>query len=366
MGINRRAVVAGVGLGWAAALWVSAVAAAAAGAVEAVAVPVVPVVPVMAVRAEGARSSFELEGVVQAVRQATVASQVSGSVWSLPVKAGERVKAGQVLARIDERDAQAAVQRGDAGMAQADGILRSARIAVERARELRRQGFVSQAALDLAETEFSTAQAGADQARAARNQAALQRGHATLSAPFDAIVLATHLESGDLALPGRAVATVYAPEALRVAVQVPASRAALARNAERLLVRLPDGSTVRPVRQTVMPGTDPVAQTVEVRLDLPAAAAGGLTPGQSLVVRFEGAGAATEQAAPWVPGAALLRRGELTAVYVVDGARFVLRNVRIGAGTGGDEVRVWAGLKPGEQIAADAVRAGLAGATPAR
>lgn len=322
-------------------------------------------VSVFTVRAEGAASDFELEGMVQAVRQATLAAQIGGSVLSLHVKAGDRVKAGQVIARIDERDAQAAVQRGDAGVAQAEGVLRTARLGVERTRDLRRQGFVSQAALDMAETELSTAQAGADQARAVRSQAALARGYATLVAPFDAIVLATHVEAGDLALPGRAVATLYAPGALRVAVQVPASRAALARGAQQLAVRLPDGSTVKPAGQSLLPSTDPVSQTVEYRLDLDARSAGGLTPGQPLPVRFEGVKAAAAPAMPWVPAGAILKRGELTAVYVAEDERFVLRNVRVGAPAGVGRVAVWAGLKPGERVAADAVRAGLAGAIPA-
>jgi hypothetical protein len=71
-------------------------------------------------------------------------------------------------------------------------------------------------------------------------------------------------------------------------------------------------------------------------------------------------------ATPWVPATAILRRGELTAVFVADGDRFVLRNVRVGAAPNAGQVPVWAGLKPGERVASDAVRAGLAGATPAR
>jgi RND family efflux transporter MFP subunit len=324
-------------------------------------------VAVLAVTPQAATAAFELEGMVQAVRQATLAAQVGGNVISLPVKAGDRLKAGQLVARLDARDALAALQRNDAGVVQADGVLRQARLAAERARELRRQGFISQAALDAAETELSTAQAGADQARAARSQAALAQGYATLSAPFDALVLATHVETGDLALPGRAVATLYVPGALRVVVQVPASRAAAARVAQRLSVRLPDGSLARPAQQTFLPSTDPVSQTVELRLDLDARTGASLVPGQALAVQFEGAAAAAgAPSAPWVPRSAVLQRGELTAVYVATGDGFALRSVRTGAPAADGRVPVWAGVLPGERIAADAVRAGLAGATPAR
>lgn len=324
-------------------------------------------VPVLTLAPQSAAAAFELEGVVQAVRQATLAAQVGGNVISLPVKAGDRVRAGQLVARLDARDAQAALQRSDAGVVQADGVLRSARLAAERSRELRRQGFISQAALDGAETDLSTAQAGADQARAARSQAALAQGYATLAAPFDALVLATHVEAGDLALPGRPVATLYVPGSLRVTVQVPASRAAAARTARRLSVRLPDGSSVKPMQQTFLPSTDPVSQTIELRLDLDPRGAANLVPGQALVVQFEGADAGSSAAsASWVPRSALLQRGELTAVYVASGDGFALRSVRAGAPAADGRVPLWAGVQPGERIAADAVRAGLAGATPAR
>jgi RND family efflux transporter MFP subunit len=329
-------------------------------------------VPVLTVAPHSASATFELEGVVQAVRQATLAAQVGGNVIGLPVKAGDRLKAGQLVARLDARDALAALQRSDAGVVQAEGVLRSAKLAVERSRELRRQGFISQAALDVAETELSTAQGAADQSRAARSQAALAQGFATLSAPFDAVVLATHVERGDLALPGRAVATLYAPGALRVAVQVPASRVGAARSAQRLSVRLPDGQALKPVQQTFLPSTDPVSQTVELRLDLEARSSQALLPGQSVIVQFEAPGVpaaaapATPAVTPWVPRSAVLQRGELTAVYVAQRDGFALRSVRTGTATADGRVPVWAGLQPGEQIATDAVRAGLSGATPAR
>ena len=65
-----------------------------------------------------------------------------------------------------------------------------------------------------------------------------------------------------------------------------------------------------------------------------------------------------------VPSAAVLVRGELTAVYAVQEQRFVLKAVRLGSRQA-EGVEVLAGVKAGERIASDAVRAGLAGATPA-
>jgi RND family efflux transporter MFP subunit len=307
------------------------------------------------------------------VRQATVAAQVGGNVLALAVKAGDRVKAGQVLARIDARDAQAGLLRSEAGVAQAEAELRNARIHYDRTRELRAQGFVSPSALDLAKTQLDAAQAAAQQAAAGRSQAALARDFTTVAAPFDGLVLATHLEAGDLASPGRPVATIYSPAAMRAVVQVPSTRAASARTAKRVEVQLADGRSIAPAATTVLPNADPVSQTVEWRLELPADALVGLVPGQTVRVAFAGlapagadgavaAGAASMRLA--VPASAVLRRGELTALYVAQDQGFALRAVRLGA-TVGDSVEVLAGVRSGERIALDAVKAGLAGAVPA-
>lgn len=321
-------------------------------------------VPTAVLAAGADRAGFTLSGSLEALRQSTVAAQVGGNVLQLAVQAGARVKAGQVLARIDERETQAGLAGAEAGVAQADAQWRNAQTQAARTRELRQQGFVSQAALDTAETQLRAAQAGLDQARAGRSQAALARSFAAVVAPFDAIVLATHAEAGDLAAPGRALVTLYAPGRLRAVVQIPSSRSALARAATTVEVQLPDGRWVAPAARTELPAADPVAQTVEWRLDL-APELSGFAPGQAVQVRFAGAAVQGAVARPLVPAGAVLQRGELSAVYVVQDGRFVLRPVRLGASQGAAGVELLAGLKPGERFAVDAVRAGLAGATPA-
>jgi len=323
-------------------------------------------VPTATLQSTPERAGFAIDGHLQALRQSTVAAQVGGNILTLAVKAGDRVKAGQALARIDERDTQAGLAAAEAGVAQADAALRNARTQAERTRELRTQGFVSQAALDTAETQLRGAQAGLAQAQAARSQAALARGFANVTAPFDAVVLTTHVEAGDLATPGRPLVTLYAPGRLRAVVQVPASRSALARGARTVEVQLPDGTWVAPTARTELPAADAVSQTVEWRLDLAPEQTAALAPGQAVQVRFAGATAApTEAARPVIPASAVLRRGELTAVYAVQDGRFVLKAVRLGAEQGAEGVELLAGLKPGERFALDAVRAGLAGAAPA-
>ncbi len=327
----------------------------------AVAVAEAPTVPTVTVQHGAVGVALELDGALQAVRQSVVAAQVSGNIVQLSVRAGDAVRAGQVLARIDERETQAGLARSDAVLAQTRATLANARAQYERTRQLRSQGFVSQAALDVSEAQWRAAQADQQQAQAGRSQAALARSFATVVAPYDGLVLATQVEAGDLAAPGRAIATIYAPQPMRAVAYVPASQQALARGAQRIEVRLPSGRWVTPGTTSLLPGADPVSQTIELRLELPAGVLAGSVPGQSVRVRF----AAGSEQRLTVPSASVLRRGELTAVYVAREQDFVLRTVRIGADYGSAGTAVLAGLADGERIALDPVRAGLAGARPA-
>ncbi|MEY2890261.1 MAG: hypothetical protein RJA98_169 [Pseudomonadota bacterium] len=328
-------------------------------------------VPTAVVQSGLAQGGFVLEGTVQAVKQATVAVPTSGRVTQLLVKAGDRVKAGQLLASVDDRDAAAAQSRSEAQVAQADAELSQARSSVERTRSLRQQGFVSQAALDAAEAQFRAVSAGQRAAVAGRTQSGVARSLSSATAPFDGIVASTQVEVGDLAVPGRPLLTMYAPQALRVVVYVPSSRQAVAQAASSVMLGLPGGRWVAPAARSVLPTADAVSQTVEWRLDVSAAEAAALSPGQPVQVRFAAAPSSTgaQGSALTVPASALLQRGELTAVYVAapGDAAFVLRAVRRGALAAGDagRVEVLAGLKAGERVALDPVQAGLAGARPA-
>lgn len=334
------------------------------GPVHAAQGPAVPVVPTVTAEAAAAGAVASYDGVLQPVRQATVTAQVGGNVLALQVRPGESVKQGQLLVRIDARESRAVVARSDAAVAQATAEARHAELALKRNRDLLKDGFVSQAAVDSSATLAQAAGAALEQARAARAQAAVAQGHADVVAPFDAVVSATHVEAGDLALPGRALVTLYAPGRMRAVVQVPASRAPALAAAGDVSVVLPDGRRVQPVARELLPAADPVSQTVEWRLDLPAAA-DTARPGQTLRVFATGLPVASAGVArPSLPVEAVLRRGELTAVYVARPDGFALRAVRLGPAAGG-RVEVLAGLAGGERVALDPVRAGLAGARPA-
>jgi RND family efflux transporter MFP subunit len=309
-------------------------------------------------------NGFETDGVVQPVKQSSIAAQTSGRVITMQVKAGDKVRAGQLLATVDDSETLTGLQRSQAQVAQAQAELRNAQANFDRTRDLLAKGFVSAAAMDTADSQLKSAQASRDQASAVQRQSGLTQGFTRVAAPFDAVVWQTTAEVGDLAFPGKALLTLYAPLPMRVVVQIPVSRSAQLRQDAVIEVAVPvnvgEAQWIRPSQVTRLPIADPVAQTVEWRLELPAATATSLLPGQPVKVRI----AAGQTQRLVIPKSAVLRRGELTAVYVVSGKGFALKAIRIGTDHAGQGVEVLAGLTESDRVALDPIRAGLAGAMP--
>lgn len=326
-------------------------------------------VPTVVVQPQSLGATVVLDGVIEAVKQSTVSAQASGRIATFVVKAGDKVRAGQTLATIDDREAATGVQRSQAQVNQADAELRNAKSNMERTKDLQSKGFVSKAALDSAEAQYQSALAMRDQAVAGARQSGLAQGFTRVTAPFDGWVLQTHSQVGDLAVPGKPLMTVYAPQPLRAVVQVPASRAPYVSKAAQTTIKIDHGEDkaiwITPASRSAIPSADPVSQTTEWRFEIQSKDAVNLVPGQQVSVQFLQAQSGA-LARLVVPMAAVVRRGELTAVYVSNGQGFALRAVRLGSQLGNERIEVLAGLSSGDVVAIDPVRAGSVGAQAAQ
>jgi RND family efflux transporter MFP subunit len=291
---------------------------------------------------------YPADAVIESVRQAVIAAQLAGVVVEILVDAGDRVRKGQVVARIDSRDTDAQAAAGRAAVAQADAQLVQARLGLERTQSLLEKNFVSRAALDKAEADVKAAQAAADAARAGRAQADTARSFADLRSPIDGVVTRRLMEPGEVASPGRAVVAVHDPAALRAVGNLPQHLLQKAAGATSAMVELPQvGRTLTATHVTVLPAADARLLSTQIRADLPAGAVPGLAPGAAAKILVP-IGRATRLV---IPDAALIRRGELTAVNVIaaDG-RPQLRQVRLGRTVNDADVEILAGLSEGEQV----------------
>ncbi|HET8747266.1 MAG TPA: efflux RND transporter periplasmic adaptor subunit [Ramlibacter sp.] len=302
--------------------------------------------------------TYTAEAVVEAVRQSTVAAQIAGRIVELRFDVGDYVKKGEVIARIDERAATQALAASEAQVRQAEAALRNARAEFERSKQLVAQKFLSQAALDRAEAEYKAAQARVTALLAGAGQAQTERSFATIVAPYSGLVSARHVELGEMAVPGKPLMTGFDPGTLRVTATVPQAQIAAIQAGAKARVEVPSTSKwVAATQLTVIPAADPRTHTTQVRLGLPADVR-GIYPGIYARAHF-----VTGRAqALLVPRAAVLQRSEVTAVYVVAGpGRPQLRQIRLGSAGDEHSVEVLAGLKPGERVALEPVKAGIKG-----
>lgn len=286
---------------------------------------------------------FPVEASVEAVKQVTLAAQIPGRVIDMRVDVGQRVKRGDVLMKIDAREAAGADASARAALAQAAA-------AYERTKNLYAQKFVSKAALDQAAATWQAAQGAARTSGAALS-------HGVVTAPIAGIVAQRHVEQGEMAAPGSPLVTIFDPKGMRVIASLPQYRLAELKKASSARIEFPEtGKWVEATRVEILPTVDARSHTATARLYLPEND-DGVVPGIFVRAHFT-IGKAQKLT---VPPAAIIRRGEVTAVYVLDdtGAS-KLRQVRLGEVVSGGELEVLAGITSGERVSLEPVKMGIA------
>ena len=306
------------------------------------------------VQSAGIGQSSAYDAVVEAVHQTVVAAQVSGAVTALDVKAGDAVKAGQVLVRIDARAAEQNASASEAQVKSAQALLDVAAKEFERQQQLFQKQYISQAALERAESQFKATQAQAAAQLAQSGAARTQSGFYVVRAPYSGVVAEVPVALGDMAMPGRPLLTLYEPGAMRVTAAVPQSTLAQLDGAKGVKIEFPalppDRRWLPAAQLQVLPTVDAATHTMTLRIPLPSPVQ-GVSPGSFARVWLPGAAGTLARLS--IPASAVARRADMVGVYVVDAKGMpMLRQVRLGRAVG-DSVEVLSGLSAGERVALD-------------
>lgn len=308
----------------------------------------------VAVQTGGGASSAGFDGAVEAVRQTVIAAQVPGAVVALAVKAGDTVKEGQVLARIDAREA---AQNSVASQAQVQAARAALDVATkdyQRQQHLFEKEYISQAAFERAEAQFHATSAQLTAQMAQASAAHIQSDFFVIKAPYAGVIADVPVVQGDMAMPGKPLLTLYDPAALRVTASVPQTALSGSYANREVKLELPGLPAeqqwlTRPAAQ-VLPTIDAGTHSAQVRVDLPPGIK-GVAPGMFARVWLPTAGGASAHL--YVPATAIVRRAEMTGVYVIDSAGHpLLRQVRLGGAQNG-LIEVLAGVASGERVALD-------------
>ena len=350
-------------------------------------------VQLVAVARTGIVQSVVATGRLNAPARMDIGSEVAATVLEVPVREGDRVKAGDVLLRLSDAEARAALQQARAALTEARGratqqatvaapvasqavvqaqaTLTSAERDFQRTRELVAQGFFSQQKLDEARRALDTASSALqsaqvqsqanqpggverslavsriDQAAAAVEMAQARLARLAVTSPVDAIVLTRSVEPGSMAQPGHVLLSLAAQGGTRIDANVD----------EKNLRLLTPGMPARAVADAypgqsfdaqlnyIAPAVDPQRGTVEVRLAVPNPPA-FLRPDMTVSVELVGG---TKKDALVLPSGAV-RDADRQAPWVLllSGDQALRRPVRLGL-RGVGSVEILEGLKEGDQ-----------------
>lgn len=312
-----------------------------------------PVADVRPVRAErvglrGDAPAVRYAGVVHARYETDLAFRVGGRVQTRVAEVGARVGAGQVLATLDPQDYALDVAAARAALTAADAEAKLARADIERFKALRAQNFISQAELDRRQALADAAQARVQQLRAEASRRGNQQAYTRLTAPHAGVVTAISFDAGQVVAAGQPVAQLARSGELEVRIDVPENALGGLRAARALEIRLwsaPD-AVYRGRLRELAPMADPATRTYRARISVlePDAA---VRLGMTATVDVRGNAAPTLS----VPQSALFRVNGRPQVWIVDRAtrKVAARSVELGE-LSADRAQIRAGLVAGEWV----------------
>lgn len=289
----------------------------------------------------------ELAGEVRARVESRPGFRIPGKIVARSVEAGQHVRRGEALARVDPRDYQLAKSAADAHLAARRADAENAQAEHRRFTELRRQGYVSDQEVERRRVALSAAESALSQAV---NGAALEKNRVddtVLRADADGVVVAVLADVGDVMEIGAPVLVLAQDGPREIAVEFPEDRAPLARGAQAEAALWSQPATRFPAKlREFAASADPVTRTFRARYTV-VAPAGTFTLGQSATLRLS---LPARKGGIRIPTTALAGQGDASFVWRYDPATAqVKRTPVMVVGLDGNDA-VIAGLPDGAQV----------------
>ncbi len=324
--------------------------------------------------------SATVGGSVIPYKEVTLSAQIPGEVTFLAGVEGHRATEGEVLVSIDDAALQAQKQAALAAIYNAEAAFRNSQMQYSRELISPRmnstsalpgmgvpglfdqfftRGFSDMLGRSDSDMEryadlyaqgvgINQAQSALMQARANLDAIEAKIRDASLKAPFDGVILEKMVEVGDTVQPGMPLIKFAYVDYLRILADVPVRLAAGLEEGMLVPARLDAGGADVMVRVAqIFPVADALRHTVTVKFDLPKDTPGG--PGMYVEVTIPDP-SIPERAQPAVPAEALIWRGSLPSVFVLEDGKPSLRLVRVGYPVAGGLISVVSGLKGGEVV----------------
>ena len=333
-------------------------------------------VQVVTVSTQTVPELYQADGTVHSSNVSALNAQIGGTVRKVLVRAGDRVRRGQLLATIDDRTpqaqlgmAQAGVQEAAQGLVEIDHALQAAtadrqfaEVTCKRYQELLAKNSVSRQEYDGFETRYKAALANELALEAKKKQIAAKNQQANaqvasaetyfsfsrIVSPIDGVVTARSVDPGTVVMPGMPLLTVEETSQYRLEANLPTEFVPRVHLGESLSVsvdqRTLDGRVVE-----IVPAADPSSRTTTVKIELPQSC--NCRSGDYGIANF----AVGEEKSLMLPRSGLLERGQLEGLFVINSQNIAeYRLVKTGR-TLGDRVEILSGLSDGERVAVSGI-----------
>jgi RND family efflux transporter MFP subunit len=304
-------------------------------------------VQVQRVAFESNATTHEFVGVVRARYETDLGFRVAGKIVTRVVNVGDRVRAGDVVARLDPQDLKLQVESAEAELAAATSNLAQAAADLERYTTLRSKGFASIADFDRKKAANDEAEGRLERAKRSLDLARNQFGYADLKADADGVITATLAEAGQVVAIGQAVARLAHQGEKEAVIALPETWLGDARKSKAVVRLWSDRNRSFDARlRELSPQADAATRTYAARFTIEQAddtVAFGMTATVTL-------SRPADARAARLPLSAVLNRGSGPSVYAVDGTgALVLRPVTVASFTE-NAALVTAGIQDGDQV----------------
>ncbi|MDE2419665.1 MAG: efflux RND transporter periplasmic adaptor subunit [Gammaproteobacteria bacterium] len=326
--------------------------------------PSIKTLQTVAVGQSSSANQQSFDGSLEAVNQAVISAQTSGRVIALPVDVDSTVHTGDILLRLSPVSSTAQLNQMEANIKSASARAVDAENTYKRFQEVFQKKLIAAAQMDHVTADRDAAYAQLNAAKAARDQANEQLSYTVVRAPFSGVITSRTVQMGEIVQAGQSLMNIQSSGELRAVVDVPEQVAVMIRQHPVATVILPTGQKVSTTSVTIFPTADQTSHTFRIRVQLPDANSLALHSGVLVKVLFD-VGAVNKLS---IPISALVWRGEVAGVYVLDQKNISFRAVLPSDPTPDGQVEILSGLNSGEKVALDGSAAtavlSATGATP--
>ncbi len=284
-------------------------------------------------------------GTIKPVHESSVAAKLLARVIEVNVKAGQTVKSGDLLVRLDDADLQSRLSQAQSARDAAVALAQQTKSEFTRIQNLFEKNAVSRTEFEQAETSMRTTAAEVERANQAIEEAQVVVEYATILAPFDGLIVDKRIEPGDMVSPGQILLTLYDPTRMQLVASVRESLAVRLKVGQTLPARMDSlGYQCQATITEVVPEAESSSRSFQVKVSGPCPP--GIYSGMfaRLLLPLD------DEVLLAVPQSAVRRVGQITLVDVVSQDQLIRRHVQIGRSLDNEKIEILSGLAVGERV----------------